>query len=53
MKFTLKIVPRKKNYKELIINLETESDIDVESETEPETEPEPDTLAKSLCYAEC
>ena len=51
MKFTLKIVPRKKNDKKLIINIETESDTDVESETEPEREP--DTETESLCYGEC
>ena len=49
MKFTLKIVPRKKNNKKLIINVETDSDNDVESETEPE----PDTETESLCYDEC
>ena len=46
-KFTLKIVPRKKSYKKVIIIVERESDNDVESETEPETETE------SLCYCEC
>ena len=46
MKFTLKIVPRKKNNKKLIINIETESDNDAESETEP------DTKTESLCYSE-
>ena len=51
MKFTLKIVPRKKNDKKLIINIETESDNDVESETEQEKEP--DTETESLCYGEC
>ena len=51
MKFTLKIVPRKKNDKKLIINIETESDNDVESETEQEREP--DTETESLCYGEC
>ena len=47
MKFTLKIVPRKKNDKKLIINVETESDNDVQCETELDTE------TKNLCYGEC
>ena len=47
MKFTLKIVPRKKNDKKSIINIETESDNDVGIETEPDTETD------SLCYGEC
>ena len=53
MKFTLKVVPRKKEDKKLIIHIGTESDNDVESETEPETKSEPDTETVSFCYGEC
>ena len=47
MKFTLKIVPRKKYHKILIINIKRKSDNDVESETET------DTGTEHLCYGQC